>query len=67
MTSHAVPAEPTKQRFSILAFFERAFAAIRAGRQRQADAEIGRMLQLNGGVLTDEVERVIERRFSFRT
>ena len=32
-------------------------------RQRRAETEIGRFLQLNGGQLTDELEREISRRF----
>jgi hypothetical protein len=34
-------------------------------RQRQADREIGRYIRDNGGRLTDNIEREIERRFLF--
>ena len=44
-------------------FFRRFFEALQATRMRQADREIARYLELNGGKFTDEVEREIERRF----
>ena len=37
--------------------------AMVASRQRQAEREIARFLQANGGRLTDNLEREIERRF----
>jgi hypothetical protein len=44
-------------------FFTRLFRAIEASRQRAAEREIERWLQMNGdGRLTDELEREIERR-----
>jgi hypothetical protein len=43
--------------------FRRFLEAMMAARQRQADAEIVRFLNLRGGRLTDEAEREIERRF----
>ena len=49
------PARP-----SLLARFT---AAMMVSRQRQADREIARYMNLNGGKLTDSAEREIERRF----
>jgi hypothetical protein len=44
-------------------FFHTLLAALMHSRQREADREIARYLDLNGGKLTDGVEREIERRF----
>ena len=41
----------------------RFFDAMIESRQRQADREIGRYIRDNGGRLTDNIEREIERRF----
>lgn len=43
-------------------FIERLSDALYAGEQRRRDAEIGRMIADNGGVMTDELERQISRR-----
>ena len=43
--------------------FGRLLDAMVASRQRQVDREIARFLQANGGRLTDNLEREIERRF----
>ena len=43
--------------------FRRILDAIMASRQRQADYEIARFLQIHGSRLTDDAEREIERRF----
>ena len=42
--------------------FSRFYAAMIAARQRQADAEIERILGRRGGKLTDSIEREIEQR-----
>lgn len=42
------------------------FAAIVRSRQRQADLEIARYLEMTGGKLTDSVERDIARHLSGR-
>ena len=41
----------------------RFFDAMMASRQRQVDREIARYIRDNGGRLTDNIEREIERRF----
>lgn len=41
----------------------RALDALIEARYRQAEREIGRVLRCNGGLMTDETEREIERRF----
>jgi hypothetical protein len=41
----------------------RLIAAMQAARLRQAESEIAHFLAGNGGKLTDEAEREIERRF----
>ena len=43
--------------------FNRFMDAMIAARRRQVEREIGRFLRDNGGKLTDDVERTIERRF----
>jgi hypothetical protein len=43
--------------------FNRVMDVIIAARRRQVEREIGRFLRDNGGKLTDDVERTIERRF----
>jgi hypothetical protein len=43
--------------------FQALLRAMIQSRQRQADREIARYIALNGGKLTDEIERRIERRF----
>ena len=43
-------------------FFARLIEAIAASRQRQADREIARYIQQNGGKLTDDLELRIEQR-----
>ena len=48
-------------------FFSRILTAVLESRQKQADREIAQYLRLNGGKLTDHVEREIERRFLNRT
>lgn len=44
--------------------WRRVLNSLWASRQRQADMEIARYLSLNGGHLTDNVEREIGRRLS---
>ena len=61
--SHALTNDTTlapRARTSLLARF---FAAMIEARQRQADREIARYVELNGGKMTDSVEFEIERRF----
>lgn len=41
----------------------RAAAALRGSRQRRADAAVARFIQINGGAITDELERRISRDF----
>jgi hypothetical protein len=43
--------------------FVRLMSALAASRQRQVEAQIGQMIELQGGKMTDSVERQIERRF----
>lgn len=44
-------------------FWRRIYEAMAATRLRQAEGDIARYLSDNGGKLTDEIERDIERRF----
>ncbi|MGF7161591.1 hypothetical protein FHS85_003232 [Rhodoligotrophos appendicifer] len=57
-----LPLQADKPRSSGAGFFRRLIDGIIVARQRQADAEIARMLQLNGGTMTDNAEREIGRR-----
>ena len=43
--------------------FARLIEGLAAARHRQAEREIARLIQLQGGKMTDSVERQIERRF----
>ena len=45
-------------------FFSRAFDALRASRQRQAEREIARILEAHGGKFTDETDRLIGKHLS---
>lgn len=51
----AAPAKPT--------FLQRFYAAMIKSRQRAAEREIERFICMRGGVLTDDLEREIGRRF----
>ena len=51
---------PASNRRGLLRRF---FDAMMASRQRQVDREIARYIRDNGGRLTDNIEREIERRF----
>lgn len=53
------PARPARAA-SLLA---RVVAALTASRQRQAEAEVERYVVMNGGVLTDQLERDISRHY----
>lgn len=54
---------PARKRFSASELFKRIVNAMITARQRQVERDIGRYLRDNGGKLTDDVERAIERRF----
>ncbi len=43
--------------------WSRLFEAAATARMRAADREIARFIELNGGRITDSIERKIERRF----
>ena len=44
-------------------FFGRIASAIRQSRERAASREIERFVEMNGGKLTDSIEREISRRY----
>ena len=48
---------------SLRAFLRSVYAAIVTARTRQAEREIARFIERNGGRLTDELERKISSRF----
>lgn len=50
-------------RISLAAFLERMSSRIYARERARHESEIGRFVAANGGVLTDELERAISRRF----
>lgn len=52
-----------RKRITARDLLNRFMEAMIAARRRQVDREIGRFLRDNGGKLTDDVERAIERRF----
>ena len=54
---------PADSKSSPPAFLSRLMTAMMMSRQRQADREIARYLELSGGKLTDNAEREIEQRF----
>jgi hypothetical protein len=65
--SHALRADSALPRDSAPAsrgLFSLLLAAILESRQRQAEREIARFIELNGGLLTDNIEFEIERRLS---
>jgi hypothetical protein len=43
--------------------FARFIASVQDARMRQAEREIGRLIELKGGRMTDDLERQIERDF----
>jgi len=45
-------------------FFARVLDAVTESRQRQAEREIARILQLQGGKFTDETDRLISKHLS---
>jgi hypothetical protein len=60
----ALPAVDTSAaKAGVKGWFTRAAASIVTARRRRADAEIARFIALNGGVMTDEMERAISRRY----
>ena len=60
ISSEAPPVSTARQRTG---FFARLMNGLAALRQRQIEQQIGRMVELQGGKITDSVERQIERRF----
>jgi hypothetical protein len=52
---------------SIRAFLHRLGEAVTASRRAQAEREVARFIENQGGRLTDEVEREISRRFGSPT
>jgi len=48
---------------SMRGVWKRFVAGIQAARRHRTDSEIGNYIMRNGGVLTDELEREIGRRF----
>jgi hypothetical protein len=63
--AYAAPqATSAKQPFFVIRALTRAlFSALMTARTRQAEREIARYLNRNGGKFTDEAEREIERHF----
>ncbi|MBU6379654.1 MAG: hypothetical protein KJS95_14150 [Gammaproteobacteria bacterium] len=60
----AVPAvNASAAKANVQGWFTRTLAAILTARRRKADADIARYIALNGGVMTDEMERAISRRY----
>jgi hypothetical protein len=57
--AESIPAYAPKARRSLL---QRILRAMMETRRREADREITRYLHLNGGKMTDSIEREIERR-----
>lgn len=43
--------------------FARFIASVQDARMRQAERQIGRLIELKGGRITDDIERQIERDF----
>lgn len=50
-------------KLSLTALFERLSARMEAAERRQRESDVGRFIRENGGVLTDEIERQISRKF----
>lgn len=63
--SHAIlhDISSTREAADRSSLLRRFFRALLESRQRQADREIARYIDLNGGKLTDSMELEIERRF----
>lgn len=59
----ALGAADTKGAPSKLSFWRRIVQSVNLSRQRAAEHEIGRFIEMNGGELTDDLERQISRRF----
>jgi hypothetical protein len=49
--------------FSLGDFLEGVWVRIEGAQRRRVEAEVARHISVNGGVITDEVERQISRRF----
>lgn len=61
MTVPAVDTAAAKA--GVKGWFSRVLTSMLTARRRQSDAEIARYIAVNGGVLTDEMERAISRRY----
>ena len=62
--SLATTAQPDQRAgLKLSGFWARLTRALMEARQREADREIARLIELRGGVFTADVEREIERRF----
>lgn len=61
--SPALSKRVTLPAFSLGAFFERVSAKLHAAQLRRTEAEVTRFIRANGGVITDDLERQIGRRF----
>lgn len=59
-TDTSAATEPIQERVGL---FGRIASSIQASRERAAAREIKRYIDLNGGVLTDTLEREISRRY----
>ena len=57
-TTASTAAKPAR-----IGFWARLHQSITLSRQRTAEREIGRFIELHGGQLTDDIEREISRRF----
>ena len=67
-TAFTIPARQrhTRQGTRGRSFWGRVVEAIEASRTRAAEREIARFIQLNGGHMTDGMEREIEKRLGRR-
>ena len=61
--SPALSKHVTLPPFSLGRILERVAAQLHAAQRRRTEAEVARYIRANGGVLTDELERQIGRRF----
>jgi hypothetical protein len=61
LTSLSAPARQPRQTGKRPSFFSRVVGAIAASNRRKAEREIARFIGRNGGKITDDLEREIER------
>lgn len=60
----AVPSvDAAAAKAGIVGWLSRVHTALMASRRRKADAEVAHFIAANGGVLTDDLERAISRRY----